>query len=115
MSPEDAGRSGPVEIRAFRGKRRASVYREHVVAEAPFLRIVAAGERHGLDLLSSLDPRRVHELDKRAARRLAGQATSLRMTGELPELDDDLTAIAEVAGWCARASESSWLRVCGRA
>ena len=53
------------------------------------------------------------ELGKGDARRLADEATGIRAGGVLPELDDDLTAIAEVASWCARATEDSWLRIEG--
>ena len=108
--PGDHG-GEPVEIRAFRGTRRTSVYRDHVLGERAFRRILAAGERNGLALLSTLDPHGPHELDKQRARALAEEATSLRISGELPDLDDDLTMVAEVARWCARASEGSWLRI----
>jgi hypothetical protein len=102
-----------VEIRAFRGTRRSSVYRGHVVTEDEFRRIAAAAARRGLALLPTLEPSETHELDKREARTLAAETTSLRVSGELPELDDDLTEIAEVARWCARASEHAWLRIEG--
>jgi hypothetical protein len=108
----DDGRE-PVEIRAFRGTRRRSVYREHVLCERAFRRILAAGEQNGLPLLATLDLYGRHELDKRRARALAEETTSLRISGELPDLDDDLTMVAEVARWCARASEGSWLRIEG--
>jgi hypothetical protein len=52
-----------------------------------------------------------HELDKAGAKRLAEEATEMRMTGQLPDLDADLTAIAEVARWCAHATEESWLTI----
>jgi hypothetical protein len=58
----DFVRGFEVEIRAFRGSRRAPVYREHVLEQRRFRQILAAGERHGLDLLSSLDPNGPHEL-----------------------------------------------------
>jgi hypothetical protein len=103
----------PVEIRAFRGSRRASVYREHVLSEQVFARMLEVGERRGLALLSSIDQHGSHELDKQTARRLAEEATSLRMSGELPELDDDLVAVCELARWCARAPDDSWMRIAG--
>ena len=100
-----------VEIRAFRGTRRASVYREHVLADGAYDRIVAAAARRGLALLPSLARGEPHELDKRSSRRLAGETTDVRMSGELPELDRDLVAIVEVARWCARSPGDAWLRI----
>jgi hypothetical protein len=102
-----------VEIRAFRGSRRASVYREHALGEGAFRRIVAAGARNGLRRLASLDPYGPHKLDKATARQLAEEASRLRASAELPDLDADLVAIAEVARWCARAEKGSWLRIEG--
>lgn len=104
-------RNEPVEIRGFRGTRRRSVYREHVLGESEFRRIVAAAEKRDLSLLPTLDPFAPHELGKREARTLAAETTTLRMSGELPDLDHDLIEIAEVARWCARASENAWLRI----
>ena len=113
MTSEDVHNGESVEIRASRGSRRASVYREHLLSENAFARILAAGERKELALLSSLDQYGPHELDKQEARQLADEATSIRMSGELPDLDDDLTAIAEVARWCAHASKDSWMKIEG--
>lgn len=100
---------GGVAIRAFRGTRKTSVYREHVIPQASFARIAAVGEREGLSVVSSL--RRRARLDKRRARRLAEEATAIRSSGELADLDDDLTAITEVARWCARAAGDAWMSV----
>jgi hypothetical protein len=111
MPLEDPESHEPVEIRAFRGTRRASVYREHVLSEQVFARMLEVGERRGLSLLSSIDQQGPHELDKQTARRLAEEATSLRVSGELPDLDDDLIAVCELARWCARAPDGSWMRV----
>jgi hypothetical protein len=102
---------GGVAIRAFRGTRRTSVYREHVTPHATFTRIAAVGERQGLAVVSSL--RRRRRLDKRRARRLAEEATAIRSSGELADLDDDLAAITEVARWCARAAGDSWMTIEG--
>ena len=102
-----------VEIRAFRGTRRASVYRDHVLREESFARILAAADEQGLALLSSLDQHGPHELDKAASMRLAEQLTQLRSSGALVDLDDDLVSLAEVARWCARAGEDAWLRIEG--
>ncbi len=102
-----------VEIRAFRGTRRASVYREHVLFEKAFARILGVGEREGLPLLSSLHPYGPRELDKSEAQQLADEATKIRAGAELPDLDPDLVAIAEVARWCAHASGESWMKIEG--
>src|SRR5439155_24934777 len=102
-----------VEIRAFRGNRRSSVYREHVLSEAVFARILQAAEQEGFSLLASLDQYGPHELGKADARRLAAETTRMRATAALPDLDEHLTAIAEVASWCGRATEDSWLRIEG--
>ena len=51
------------------------------------------------------------ELDKGGARRLADDLTALRASAVALELDDDLTALAEVANWCARARGRAWLQV----
>jgi hypothetical protein len=100
-----------IEIHAFRGTRRASVYRVHALGDGEFSRILAAGTRNGLRRLASLDPRRPHELDKSTAKQLAEEASTLRASAELPDLDHELTAIAEVARWCARSPNQSWLRI----
>ncbi len=105
--------SEAIEIRAFRGSRRRSVYRKHVLSVETFARILATGERMALGLLSSLDVHGRRELDKRQAAQLAVELTSIRTTSELPEFDWDLTAIAEVARWCSHATEGSWLKIDG--
>ena len=92
-------------VRAFRGSRRSSVYREHAISAAAFVRIAATAARVGLGRLTP------GELDKSQARQLADDLGSLRASLELPELDADLTALADVARWCSRASGDAWLRI----
>jgi hypothetical protein len=89
------------------------VYRAHVLPQGEFRRIVETADRRGLALLPTLHPRGRQELGKREARALATEATALRVSGELADLDDDLTEIAEIARWCARAGENAWLRIEG--
>ena len=89
------------------------MYREHVLGEGAFRRILDAGARKGLKRLASLDPSGPNELDKATAKQLADEATRLRGSAELLDLDDDLVAIAEVARWCSRSSKDSWLRIEG--
>ena len=100
-----------VAIRSFRGTRRASVYREHILSGNDFVRIVATGTARSLPLISSLDAYGPHELGKAKAKRLADEITDVRMSGELPDLDHDLTAIGEVARWCAHASDDAWMKI----
>jgi hypothetical protein len=102
--------SGTVAIRAFRGTRRTSVYREHVLGEDVFGRIVAAGGRGSLPIVASLGVGR-RELRKEAAHRLADELYRLRAGGDLLDADDDLVAAAEIASWCARSREDAWLRI----
>jgi hypothetical protein len=107
--------TGPtVKIRAFRGGRRSSVYREYVVSVEVFVRIREVAQQQRLPALSSLDQHSPRELDKNNAQQLADEVGHLREHSELPDLDDDLTAFAEVARWCARASGKAWLTIEGR-
>ena len=89
------------------------MYRVHALRQGALRRIVDAAARRGLPRLGSLDPYRPHKLDKTTAKQLADEATRLRASAELPDLDADLVAIAEVARWCSRASNGSWLRIDG--
>ena len=98
-------------FRAFRGTRRSSVYREHVVPVDALADIREAAVAARLPLLAYLDE---CELDKDDAKELADEATALRAEAALLELDAHLTAIAEVANWCARSREGSWLRITRR-
>jgi hypothetical protein len=100
-----------VEIRAFRGSRRTSVYRKQLVAGESFARILAVAGRLRLGLLSSLDRLGARELGKRQARTIAEEATRIRASGELPDLDDDLIAFAEISRWCAHSSGGAWMKI----
>jgi len=100
-----------VLVRAFRGTRRSSLYRDHELEAPAFRRICSAGEQSGLPLLASLHAAQRVELDKADARRLAAEVSRLRRQALLLELDDDLTAIGTLARWCARAAGDAWLTV----
>ena len=53
-----------------------------------------------------------YELDKENAHQVADEAGSLRASGELIELGTTISPpIAELARWCARASEASWMKI----
>ena len=109
MAPGDVNSTDRVEIRAFRGNRRTSVYRSYLVPRPIFERILTMARTRGLALLSSFERSGSRDLDKRQARSLAKEATALRMSGELADVDDDLTSIAELARWCARTSGDAWV------
>ena len=90
-----------LELRAFRGTRRSSTYRAHTVPADRAARLRALASTLGAEA----------ELDKRAARQLADELTAFRANGVALDLDDDLTALAEVANWCARARGRAWLQI----
>lgn len=106
-----AGTGDVVELRAFRGSRRSSVYRAHVIDASDFARIVESAHGHRLAALAALGAQQAHRLGKQEARTLADDLDELRAAVELPELDGDLTALAEVARWCSRAAAEAWLTV----
>ena len=98
-----------VGIRAFRGSRTSAVYREHVLAESSFERILDVAEQQGLPALAELEA--MTEVDKRQARRLADEVTEIRVGAALPDLDEELAALAELARWCGRSRQDAWLTV----
>jgi hypothetical protein len=100
-----------IELRAFRGTRRSSTYRAHSLRADRAARLAAAAASGNLTALAAAAYGESADLDKRAARRLADEATALRSSARVLELDDDLTAIALVANWCARATGRAWLQV----
>jgi hypothetical protein len=88
------------------------VYRRHTVPRERFARIVDAARRRDLALLSSLEYAQPdHGLGKRDCRRLAAEVTELRVSGELPDADDDLAALAELGLFCSRAPAGAWLTI----
>jgi hypothetical protein len=88
-------------VKAFRGTRRSSIYREYVLEDGALARILEAAGRQGLET----------QMDKDEARRFAEELSELRASAALPDLDDHLTAIAELARWCSRAPDKGWLAV----
>ncbi|MGN6799498.1 MAG: hypothetical protein ACTHKS_15260 [Gaiellaceae bacterium] len=99
-----------VEARAFRGTRKKSVYRSHPLGYHHLVRIAAAGEQSGLALVAALGALPC-EIEKEDAERLAAQLSELRLSGALLDLDDELTARAELARFCTRARGGAWLTV----
>jgi hypothetical protein len=100
--------SDRIVARAFRGTRKKSVYRDHVVAVGDLARIAEAGRESGLAVTASLASVPC-ELDKERAETLAGELSELRLGAELLLLDDDLTALAELARFCSRAHGGAWM------
>ena len=96
-----------IEARTFRGTRKTSVYRSHPLDVVDLARITDAGRRSGLRVVPSLASIPC-ELDKENAGHLAAEVTELRMGAELLDLDDDLTALAELARTCSRARGGAW-------
>jgi len=76
--------------------------------------MVAAGRRHRLPLLSSLQQYATDELDQDQARQLSNEIEAVRGAPDLHDLDQHLAAIADLARWCARSREPSWLTIVGR-
>lgn len=62
-------------IRGFRGTRRSSVYREHLVSATLLMRVVEVAEQKGFPVSASL--REDRELNKAEARQLAGELSCL--------------------------------------
>jgi hypothetical protein len=98
-----------IEIRAFRGSRRSSVYRACVVPEPAVERMRRVAGRQGLSGLASVLAPPDGDLPKETARRVAADANALRLSGELLDVDDELLEVADVASWCSRAPDGAWL------
>jgi len=111
MNDQSIQSEAALEIRAFRGTRRSSVYRGHALTTRTFIRIRTAASSRGLSLISSLNPAGHTDLDQADALRLASEATELRLSAALPDLDTDLTAVTEIARWCAHAQRNAWLTI----
>jgi hypothetical protein len=99
-----------VEARAFRGTRKKSVYRSHPLGYRDLVRIATAGEHSNLPLVAALAALPC-EVEKADAERLAAELSELRRSGSLLDLDDDLTSLAELERFCARARAGAWLTV----
>jgi len=96
-----------VEIRALRGSQRSSVYRECVVSDDLFRRLLTAAATRGFRSLTALEPHGPHKLDKQHAWRFAREVAEVQDSLREPEV----AAIIEVALWCAHATHSSWLTI----
>jgi hypothetical protein len=93
----------PVDIRACRGPRPHSVFREHAIPEGLFVRAVYVASAYELHLLPTLDQYGPYELSKEQARTLADEARLIRTVLSDDVLDPHLAAIHDVALWCAHS------------
>ena len=103
-----------VRVRAFRGSRRAADYLEHEMPENVFVCMLKAGRRYKLPLLSSLYQHQAAELNKDQAHQLSNEVETVLAAPEFHELDQDLARILDVARWCARSRQRSWLTISSR-
>ena len=102
-----------VEVRAYRGQRRAFVHREHLVNEDLFARALLLARAYRLHQLGSLDGYGPTELNKPQARRLADELGFLRTVVNDSLLEPHLTGMQEVADFCWRTSDDAWLLIEG--
>lgn len=109
--PAQESQHAVVEIRALRGNQRSSVYRECVISDDLFRRLLAAGATRRFRSLNALEPYGPHKLDKQRARRFAREVAELQDSLREPEV----AAIIEVTLWCAHATHKSWLIISPKA
>jgi hypothetical protein len=109
-SQQSRAEESDVEIRAFRGTERSSVYRECVVPIELFRRLLATGKSRRLRSLSALDPYGPHKLDREHAKQFAEDVAVVQDTVNEPRFAE----IVAVARWCAHSTAKSWLRIVGR-
>jgi hypothetical protein len=103
----------PVDVRAYRGTRTASVYREHVVPERLFERILLLASAYDLHVLPALDQYGPHELNQQQAATVAEELAFLQPVVNDAALAPHLIALRELSLWCARSGESSWIHIEG--
>jgi hypothetical protein len=107
--PEDGE---DIEVRAHRGRRRASIYREQLVSERMWDDLAALARANQGEAFLDVDPWD-DELDPGRADRVAASLEDLRplATGELVAAIDGLVAVLR---FCAESREEpSWVRVLG--
>lgn len=102
-----------VEIRAYRGSRRASIYDEHAMPEDLFARLTLIASAYKLHQLSALDPYGPTELNREQARRVSEEAAFVAQTLNDPLLAPHLEAVQRVADYCWKHSGESWLVIEG--
>jgi hypothetical protein len=103
----------PVEVRAYRGPRRASVFREHLVPEDLFSRALMLARAYELHQLSALDPYGPFELNKEQARRISEEAAWLAALVNDPLLEPHLHGVRKAADFCWQYSGEAGLIIEG--
>ena len=103
----------PVEIRAYRGSRRASTYDEHVMPEGLFTRLGLLASAYKLHQLSALEPYGPTELNKEQARRVAEEVRFIARVVDDRLLAPHLAAVQRVADYCWKHSGEGWLIIEG--
>jgi hypothetical protein len=105
-----AVRGGDVlRVRAFRGTRRSSLFREQLLAAAAVDSLQQAAARRGLTTIGTLGRDRSERRSKQQAAQLADELGILLRQLDLPELDAQLTQLLALTRWCARARGGAWL------
>lgn len=102
-----------VEVRGYRGARRASIRREHVVNEDLFDRVLLLASAYKLHQVGSLDGYGPTELNKTQARSFADELGFLRTAVNDTLLEPHLAAMQAVADFCWRTTEDGWMVVEG--
>ena len=102
-----------VEVRAFRGSRRSSLYRAHLIASAALALLLGAASERGLPRLAAL---RDHpaRLEQAEARELLREAETLAAAVLDPSLRAELEALAALARWCVHSRGSAWMTIVSR-
>jgi hypothetical protein len=89
----------PIEIRAYRGGR-ASTFKEHVVPEELFVRLLLIASAYKLHQLPTLNQYGPFTLNPEQARRIAEETRFVAGIVNDDLLVPHLTAVAEVADYC---------------
>lgn len=103
----------PVEIRAYRGPQQTSVYKEHVIPEDLFSRLLHLASAYKLHQFQTLDPYGPFELNDQQARRLAEEVAFIGRIVNDDLLRPHLVAIKDVADYCWQHSGESRLVIEG--
>lgn len=101
----------PIDFRAHRGARRASVYREYVLRERLFDDLVGLAREHGAELVAALDPYD-DEFDKERAELVAADLKKLELVAG-DELREHVAGLRAVFDFCWQADETAWVSVTG--
>jgi hypothetical protein len=103
-----------VVFRSYRGRRNASVYRNHAIPIDVLAWILDTGEEHAAVVLPTLELYGSRELSKGEAKVLASELRVIEGAAHAGDMGRHARALAEVVEWCANAPEASWLIVAGQ-